>query len=272
MSDTNCEACPSTTPIRRGLSGDLWHKLQLWWYAVSFIPFYRYGELGNLLFNIAKSILEGAVLYAMFSMAETEYKVAAIMGVLTKYIYPAIVVLSNARISSFIDHIETLTRPFLQVRSLVRGLVLVAVGEAIGALLLMLCYPPVFEWCFGGLNHAGYLLIVLYLLHHVCSGSAQIFEGRLWFKLLEIKVRHCPRRQLAQNFWGINAMSQNIHLVLSVLLLWGTTAVSSLAGVGLDAPLMLVLVGCAVMLAIPSKFTLPLAWRLKLRKQELDAE
>lgn len=272
MSDTNCEACSSTTPIRRGLSGDLWHKLQLWWYAVSFVPFYRYGELGNLLFNIAKSILEGAVLYAMFSMAETEYKVAAVMGVLTKYIYPAIVVLSNARISSFIDHLETLSRPFLQVRSLVRGMVVVAAGEAVGALLLVLCYPPLFERIFGGFNHAGYLLIALYLLHHICSGAAQIIEGRVWFKLLEIKVRHCQRHQLAQNFWGINAMSQNIHLVLSVLLLWGTTAISGLTGVGLDAPLMVALVGGAVLLAIPAKFTLPVAWRLKLRKEELDAE
>lgn len=252
----------------RPLMEDLWHKIQLWCYAVATVPFYRYGELGTLLFNIAKSILEGAILYSMFTMAETEYKVAAIMGVLTKYIYPAIVVVSNARISSFIDHVETVTDRFHQLRSLMRGMVIAAGGESLGALFLVLCYPPLFELFFGGYSWGKYFLILLYLLHHLFSGVAQIVEGRLWFKLIEIKLRNQSQTQLSQNFWGIHAMSQNIHLVTSMVLLWGTTAISGLSGVELDGRLMITLVGAALIVALTAKFTLPLAWRLRLRRQE----
>ena len=269
MSETSAGSSPSQ-PARLSLTGDLIHKIQLWLHALVTVPFYRYGELGTLLFNIAKSILEGAILYSMFSMAESQYKVAAIMGVLTKYIYPAIVVISNARISSFIDHIETISNSFIQLRSLVRGMVFVAFGESLGILFLVLCYPPIFEHCFAGNSYGKYVLILLYLLHHVCSGAAQIVEGRLWFKLIEIKLRNQSHSRLAQNFWGIHAMSQNIHLVTSMVMLWGTTAISGLSGVELDGPLMFTIVGAAFVVALPSKFALPLAWRLRLRQQELS--
>jgi len=255
---------------RLSLTGDLIHKIQLWCYALSTVSYYRYGELGNLLFNIAKSILEGAILYSMFSMAEGQYKVAAIMGVLTKYIYPAIVVISNARISSFIDYVETITNRFIQIRSLVRGMVVVALGESLGIIFLVLCYPPIFEYFFAGNRSGGYVLILLYLLHHLFSGAAQIIEGRLWFKLIEIKLRNESQKKLSRNFWGIHAMSQNIHLVTSMVMLWGTTAISGLSGVELDGPLMFTIVGVAFFMALPAKFTLPLAWRFRLRQQELS--
>lgn len=269
MSETSAGSS-SPQPARLSLTGDLVHKIQLWFHALATVPYYRYGEMGTLLFNIAKSILEGAILYSMFSMAESQYKVAAIMGVLTKYIYPAIVVISNARISSFIDHIEKITNRFIQLRSLVRGMVFVAFGESLGILFLVLCYPPIFEHFFSGNSYGKYVLILLYLLHHVCSGAAQIVEGRLWFKLIEIKLRNQSQTRLAQNFWGIHAMSQNIHLVTSMVMLWGTTAISGLSGVELDGPLMFTIVGAAFVVALPAKFTLPLAWRLRLRQQELS--
>lgn len=248
----------------------MWHKVQLWCHAVTTVPYYRYGEYGTLLFDIAKSVLEGAVLYSMFSMAETEYKVAAIMGVLTKYAYPLIVVVSNTKISSFIDQIELLDKRFSQLRGLVRGLVLVAVGEALGAIFLVLCYPPLFKLCFSDYSWSKYVLIVFYLFHHVFSGTAQIVEGRLWFKLIEIKLRSRTQWPLAQNFWGIHAMSQNIHLVLSVMFLWGTTAISGLSEVSLHGNFMITLVSFALIIAMLSKFYLPLAWHFRLRQQELD--
>lgn len=256
---------------QRSLPHDLAYKVRLWGQAVLAVSYYRYGELGTLLFDAAKSILEGAILYSMFSMAETEYKVAAIMGVLTKYIYPAIVVISSARISSFIDYVETVSDHFSQLRSLIRGMVYVAAGEALGVLFLVLCYPPLFQQFFADQNLGKYILVCFYLLHHVFSGSAQIVEGRLWFKLIEIKIRNHAQSQLSQNFWGIHAMSQNIHLVTSMVLLWGTTAISGLSGVALDGQLMITLVSVAFLLALLAKFTLPLAWRLRLRQQELGS-
>lgn len=52
-------------------------KIRLYALALAKVPFYRYGEIGNLLYAAGKNILDGVVLYAMFSMAEQEIVKAA---------------------------------------------------------------------------------------------------------------------------------------------------------------------------------------------------
>jgi len=246
------------------------YKMHLWAQAVSAEPFYRFGEVGTLLFNIGKSILEGAILYTMFSMAESEYKVAAIMGVVTKYTYPGIVVISNANVSSFIDRVEKIRNTYLQVQKLIRGLFLVGVGEALGAVLLVLCFPPFFEAVFGALGWKKYILIVLYLFHNLCSGTAQIIEGRIWFRMIEIKIRHGQFAHFSGNFWGIYAMSVNLNLVLSMIFLWGTTAIIGFYFQNLAAPLIVLLIAIGLLLAVTAKFLLPLAWHVKLRHERFE--
>lgn len=259
---------PSYNYRHRGVRKAFIHKIQLWAQAVYAEPFYRFGEVGSLLFNIGKSILEGAVLYTMFSMAESEYKVAAIMGVVTKYAYPGIVVITNANVSSFIDHIEKIRDIYRQVQRLVRGLVLVGIGEALGAILLVLCFPPIFESVFGSMGWAKkYILILLYLFHHIFSGSAQVIEGRIWFRMIEIKIRHGDFVHFSGNFWGIHAVSVNMNLIVSMIFLWGTTAVIGFYYQNLDAPVVVSLIFAGLVLALSSKFLLPIAWRLKLRDE-----
>jgi hypothetical protein len=253
-----------------GQSRNFAFKMRLWTQAVSAEPFYRFGEIGTLLFNIGKSVLEGAVLYTMFSMAENEYKVAAIMGVITKYTYPGIVVISNANVSSFIDRVEKIRNTYLQVQKLIRGLFLVGVGEALGAVLLVLCFPPFFEAVFGALGWKKYLLIVLYLFHHLCSGTAQIIEGRIWFRMIEIKIRHGQFAHFSGNFWGIYAMSVNLNLVLSMIFLWGTTAIVGFYFQNLAAPPIVLLIAIGLLLAVTAKFLLPLAWHVKLRHERFE--
>lgn len=245
-------------------------RIRLWAQAVCAEPFYRFGEIGTLLFNIGKSILEGAVLYTMFNMAESEYKVAAIMGVVTKYTYPGIVVISNANVSSFIDHVEKIRNLYLQAQKLIRGLFLVGVGEALGAILLVLCFPPFFEAVFGSLEWKKYILIVLYLFHHLCSGTAQIIEGRIWFRMIEIKIRHGQFAHFSGNFWGIYAMSVNMNLIVSMVFLWGTTAIVGLYFQNLAAPPIVLLIAIGLLLAVSAKFLLPLAWHVKLRHEQLE--
>lgn len=252
-----------------GVTRDFLRKIRLWFQAVSSEPFYFYGEMGNLLFNVGKSILEGAVLYTMFSMAQSEFKVAAIMGVLTKYTYPAIVVVSNANISSFIDYLEKIRDKFHQVKKLIHGLIYVGAGEAVGAALLVLCFPPFFRHIFGNLTLGKYILISLYLFHHLFSGAAQVVEGRIWFRIIEIKIRNGNLENLASNFWSIHAMSLNINLIASMILLWGTTAVVGFFEDNLDNVVVLVIVFFGLGLALASKFVLPLAWKMKLRDEEL---
>ena len=246
------------------------YKMRLWAQAVSAEQFYRFGEVGTLLFNVGKSILEGAVLYTMFSMAENEYKVAAIMGVVTKYTYPGIVVVSNANVSSFIDRVEKIRNTYLQVQKLIRALFLVGVGEALGAILLVLCFPPFFEAAFGALGWKKYILIFLYLFHHLFSGTAQIIEGRIWFRMIEIKIRHGQLAHLSGNFWGIYAMSVNLNLILSMIFLWGTTAIIGIYFQNLVASPIVLLIAIGLLLAVVSKFLLPLAWYFKLRHQQVE--
>jgi hypothetical protein len=129
--------------------------------------------------------------------------------------------------------------------------------------MLVLCYPPFFSGLFGSFSYSKYLLILLYLLHHICDGSAQVAEGRVWFKLIEIKLRYGRLSRISDNFWGIHAMSQNIQLILGLTLLWGTTLVTGLFRDRLDAGVMWGIVMGGMTLTGIAKFSLPLAWKLK---------
>jgi hypothetical protein len=256
----------------RGLTGDVLHKTGLWLHALRLSPFYLFGEIGNLTYTVGKSILEGAVLYTMFSMAEAEYKVAAVLGVLTRYVYPGITFVSSVKVSVFVDYLERIADQNVQVAKLIRGLVLVGFGQALGALMLALCYPPFFSGLFDSMAVSRYLLILLYLLYHICDGSAQVAEGRIWFKLIEIKIRHGRLSRISENFWGIHAMSQNIQLILGLTLLWGTTLVTGLFRDHLDAGVMWGIVLTGTLLTGIAKFSLPLAWKLKLRQRQPDED
>ncbi len=259
-------------PAPRSLWRDVAHKTALWFQAMGLSPYYRYGEIGNLLYTLGKSILEGAVLYTMFSMAQTEFRVAAILGVLTKYFYPGITFISNVKVSSFVDYLESFPDRNTQVRGLVRAMALVGGGQALGAILLLLCYPPLFTGLFGDMAAGRYVLIALYLLHHICDGSAQVAEGRIWFKLIEIKLRNGGLSRISENFWGIHAMSQNIQLFLGLALLWGTTLTTGLFQDRLGHGIMWSIVLCGTLLTAVSKFSLPLAWKLTLKHREHEEE
>ncbi|MDY0262364.1 hypothetical protein [Syntrophotalea acetylenica] len=263
---------PAPHPRSRSLWREVMHKTALWMQALASSPYYRYGEIGNLLYTFGKSILEGAVLYTMFSMAQTEFKVAAILGVLTKYFYPGITFISNVKVSAFVDCLERFADLRLQVRQLIGAMALVGGGQALGAILLLLCYPPLFNTLFGSMAGGRYVLIVLYLLHHICDGSAQVAEGRIWFKLIEIKLRHGRLSRISENFWGIHAMSQNIQLIAGLVLLWGTTLTTGLFQDCLGHAVMWGIVLSGTLLTALSKFSLPLAWQLTLRHRMQEEE
>ena len=259
-------------PRPPSLAQDVWQKTRLWAHAMSLSPYYRYGEIGNLSYTFGKSILEGAILYTMFSMAQNEFKVAAVLGVLTKYFYPAITFISSLKVSSFVDYMEGFASENLQVQRLIRVLALVGGGQALGAVLLLLCYPPLFTSLVGDWTGSRYLLIAFYLLHHICDGSAQVAEGRVWFKLIEIKLRHGPLRRISDNFWGIHAMSQNIQMLSGLVLLWVTTLTTGLFLESLGHGVMWSIVLFGTVLTALSKFSLPLAWKLMLKNREHEEE
>jgi hypothetical protein len=239
-------------------------KIRLYIQALFQVPFYRYGEIGNLLYTVGKNILDGVILYTMFSMAEEELKVAAILGVVVKYAYPGITIVSANLTSGFIDRLESLREIRRQVGRLVRAYVGIGMGQALGGLFLVCCYPPVFKALFFGAQHRSKIIIALYFLHHLCDGSSQIVEGRAWFKIIEIKIRQGEIPELSHNFWVIYALSQNFQLILGQVFLWGSLAVTSELSPQLVHPALIGLLAFGFFVLAVSKFILPVTYRLRL--------
>ncbi len=236
------------------------NKIRLYLAALFEVPFYRFGELGNILYTIGKNIMEGVVLYTMFTMAENELKVAAVLAVAVKYAYPGISVISSNYTSGFIDHLESIANPPAQIARLVKAQIGVGCGQALGGIALFCCFPPIFKGLFFALPGHNYILVALYLLHHILDGSAQILEGRSWFKIIEIILRNGRSLQLAENFWVIYALSQNLHLILGQCFLWGSLFLTSIHKNQLTSLTVMGGVVFGLGLVICAKFILPLAY------------
>jgi hypothetical protein len=239
-------------------------KIKLYMAALLSVPFYRYGEIGNICYTVGKNILDGVILYTMFSMAERELKVAAILGVVVKYAYPGITMISSTYTSGFIDHLEKARDIKMQIVRLIRVQLGIAMGQSLGAVCLLLCFPPIFMHFFAGVSFKAYLLVAIYLLHHVCDGSSQIIEGRTWFKIIEIKIRRGDNLKLSQNFWVIYALSQNFQLLLGQLFIWSALGITTEFSPDLTAPILSMTVYFGFFCVVISKFILPVTYRLKL--------
>ncbi|HTP63793.1 MAG TPA: hypothetical protein VMJ66_00265 [Geobacteraceae bacterium] len=249
--------CGYTTP-------PLSQKIKLYIAALFSVPFYRYGEIGNICYTIGKNILDGVILYTMFSMAERDLKVAAILGVVVKYAYPGITMISSTYISGFIDHLEAVHDIKRQLVRLIRVQLGIATGQSLGAVCLLLCFPPLFMHFFSGVPFRAHLLVVVYLLHHICDGSSQIIEGRTWFKIIEIKIRRGDNARLSQNFWVIYALSQNFQLLLGQLFIWLALGITTELSLALTSPLLSITVYFGFFCVAVSKFILPVTYKLKL--------
>jgi hypothetical protein len=239
-------------------------KIRLYIAALFSVPFYRYGEIGNIIYTVGKNILDGVILYTMFSMAERELKVAAILGVVVKYAYPGITMISSTCISGFIDHLEAVHDIKIQIHRLIRAQLGVATGQALGAVCLLLCFPPVFMYFFAGVSFKAHLLVAIYLLHHVCDGSAQIIEGRTWFKIIEIKIRRGDDVRLSRNFWVIYTLAQNFQLLLGQLFIWSALAITTEFSPELTSPILSITVYSGFLCVVISKYILPVTYKLKL--------
>jgi hypothetical protein len=244
-------------------------KIKLYLLALIKVPFYRYGEIGNLLYTVGKNILDGVILYAMFSMAEQEIvKAAAILGIAVKYAYPGITIVSANLTSGFIDRLESLRDFQGQIQRLVRAYAGIGTGQTLGGLFLLACYPPVFKTLFFGTEYSTdairNIIVSLYVLHHICDGSAQIVEGRCWFKVIEIKIRTAEVLKLSQNFWVIYALSQNFQLILGQIFLWSSLALTNKLSPQLTHPVLIGTLSFGFFALAISKFMLPVTYRLRL--------
>ena len=152
----------------------------------------------------------------------------------------------------------------MQISRLIKALVGIGVGQFSGAVFLCLCFPPVFKYFFNDVAFKSHLLVLLYLLHHICDGSAQIVEGRTWFKMIEIKLRHGNDQVLSHNFWVLYALSQNFQLILGQIFLWSALGMTMEFSARLTAPVMMGLVSFGFLGVSTAKFILPAAYKLKL--------
>jgi hypothetical protein len=243
-------------------------KFRLYVLALVNVPFYRYGEIGNLLYAIGKNILDGVVLYAMFSMAEQEIKAAAILGVMVKFAYPGITIVSANLTAGFIDRLESMGDLTRQIRKLVRAYTGIGLGQALGGLFLVACYPPIFKALFFGTQFSSEvirnIIVALYFLHHLCDGSAQIVEGRCWFRVIEIKIRTGQILKLSHNFWALYALSQNLQLILGQVFLWSSLAMTNYFSPELSHPVLVGTLSFGLLSVSMAKFLLPAAYKVRL--------
>ena len=239
-------------------------KIKLYVSALLNVPFYRYGEIGNIVYNLGKNILDGVILFTMFSMAEKELKVAAILGVMVKYAYPGISLISSNLISGWIDRLESIKEIKNQISKLIKAHVGIGIGQSMGAIFLLLCFPPVFKYFFYEIAYKPHIIVILYFLHHVFDGSGQIVEGRTWFKIIEIKIRNCDDMELSKNFWVIYILSLNFQLVLGQVFLWTALGITAVYSSNLTAPVMNIIVYFGLTSVVISKFILPITYKLKL--------
>ncbi len=241
---------------------NLAEKFKLYFQALISVSLYRYGEIGNLIYTIGMNTMEGVVLYTMFSMAQNEMKVAAVLGVAVKYAYPGITVISSNFTSGFIDKLESATSRRQQIAGLIRAQLGVGCGQALGGILLFCCFPPVFKFLFFSSRWHNQILVALYLLHHIFDGSAQILEGRSWFKIIEISLRQGRRPELKEHFWVIYALSQNVQLILGQIFLWSSLTLTTFCHQKLTSPLVLGAAVAGLGMVVSAKFILPAAWYL----------
>ena len=204
--------------------------------------------------------MEGVVLYTMFTMAENELQVAAVLAVAVKYAYPSISVISSNYTSGFIDHLESSLRPLSQIPKLIKAQIGVGCGQALGGIALFCCFPPIFKALFFGFSSRNYILVALYLLHHILDGSAQVLEGRSWFKIIEILLRNGRLSKLSKNFWVIYALSQNVQLIIGQFFLWGALFLTSQYKDQLTSVMIMGGVIFGLGLVICAKFILPFAF------------
>jgi hypothetical protein len=255
-----------TTIPPQYISPKFLQKIKLYIAALISVPFYRYGEIGNICYTIGKNILDGVILYTMFSMAEQELKVAAILGVVVKYAYPGITIISSTYTSAFIDHLdylEALGEIKNQIKKIITAYVGIATGQSLGAICLFLCFPPIFKFFFHNLSFAAHLLVVIYFFHHVCDGSAQIVEGRTWFKIVEIKIRRGENPKLSKNFWVIYTLAQNFQLLLGQVFIWAALGITTAFSPNLTVPAVIITVFFGFFGVVISKFILPIAYKLR---------
>jgi hypothetical protein len=172
--------------------------------------------------------------------------------------------ISSTYVSGFTDHLEKARDIKTQIVRLIRAHVGIAMGQSMGAVCLLLCFPPVFIYFFADVSFKAYLLVAIYLLHHVCDGSAQIIEGRTWFKIIEIKIRRGENLKLSQNFWVIYTLAQNFQLLLGQLFIWSALGITTEFSPHLTAPVLSVTVYFGFLCVVISKFILPVTYRLKL--------
>ena len=244
---------------------NLVEKIRLYIRALLSVSLYRYGEIGNLIYTVGMNTMEGVVLYTMFSMAQNEMKVAAVLGVAVKYAYPGITVISSNFTSGFIDKLESAPSRRQQIAGLIRAQLGVGVGQALGGILLFCCFPPVFKYLFFASRWHNQILVALYLLHHIFDGSAQILEGRSWFKIIEISLRRGRQPELKEHFWVIYALSQNVQLVLGQIFLWSSLTLTTFCHQKLTSPLVMGAAVIGLMMVVSAKFILPAAWYFNYR-------
>lgn len=234
--------------------------------------------IGGALHSAGKGLFDGALLYSIWNLAQGSFKVAALLGVLTK-LGLIFYMMDNARSAAEAEHLEARERlgeelnkqfPLWEMGQRYKTLTLLIKRYTkislayIGAQLVYFSlFPPIFTGLFGLGGVAAGIFLGGFLLAEILTVKTDAFDIRTGFKIAESRLR--DKKEFKKNFWTIHAFQDNLGIVVNqacfILGLGLSTLVSLLAPAW--APAAGIAMGGLSLLLFAARFLLPIFGRVE---------
>lgn len=239
---------------------------------------YGLAAIGGALHSAGKGLFDGALLYAIWNLAQGSFKVAALLGVLTK-ISLIFYMLDNSRSAAEVEQLEAKERlgneldkqfplwemgqRYKTLTQLIKRYTKISLAYVGAQLLYFSLFPPIFTALFGLSGAAAGIFLGGFLLAEILTVKTDAFDLRTGFKIAESRLR--DKKEFKKNFWTLHAFQDNLEIVVNqacfVLGLGLSTLVTFLAPAW--APAAGIIMGGLALSLFAARFLLPIFGRVE---------
>lgn len=234
--------------------------------------------VGRLVHSTGKGLTEGALLFPIWSLAEVELKVAAILGFWAKFVYGTVLFIANNRAAAEAEELETREEagaeedklyPLYEMgerrktaTNLIRRYTKNTLFYLATAVVYLQLFPPVFNalWAVKSSFWSAALFVAGFFSVEVLTAIADTYDHQSFLVLSEGRLRNNPKLpQFKKPFWRIRAFEENLNFLLylgSILAGYGVYSLTAtffpaaFAAVGITIG-SLALVMCCFRFALP---------------------
>ncbi len=244
--------------------------------AIKNDPIYANSAIGNAISSVGEGILEGLFLLSILNQAQNEYKVAALIGFLTK-LSILFSVYGNTKSSKDVGIIEAKERlgkaldklfplwemgeNYETLKTLINKHTHYTTIALISSLTLFSLYPPIFNYLSQNLGNTLQISVFtsLFILSQFLYSYAASGLENISFKIARDRVLDNEENSaIKNNFWSIAAFEDNIALILynlALLVGFGAYVLLEKLTLGFEAGL---LAGALAILISAARYVLPL--------------